>query len=80
MRRFVVRHNIDRFESQLASATDPQDRLFLQSLIDDARHELAGLAQTLEFRQGWEKKGRKFLITPSRLIRPTSGLCKYGMI
>ncbi|NKK70987.1 hypothetical protein GFM13_11485 [Rhizobium leguminosarum bv. viciae] len=68
MRRFVVRHNIDRFESQLASATDPQDRLFLQSLIDDARHEFAGLEQlwriscpNLGISSGLGKEGEEIL-------------------
>jgi hypothetical protein len=43
MRRFILRENIRRFEEQLKTPGDPEQRAYLKAAIDAARGELSGL-------------------------------------
>jgi len=43
MRRFILRENIRRFEEQLKTHGDPEQRAYLRAAIDAARGELSGL-------------------------------------
>jgi hypothetical protein len=43
MHRFVIEHNIQRFESALRACDNPADRVMITGLLRDARRELASL-------------------------------------
>ncbi|MGN6375261.1 MAG: hypothetical protein ACTHMG_06870 [Sphingomonas sp.] len=43
MRRFVLQHNIERFEHALAQEMDPAERRVIGALLEEARRDLATL-------------------------------------